>query len=1138
MEYIDGNARFSAGDLVNHIACRHLTVLNGEVAAGVRVAPAEWDPTVALMRERGLAHERNYLQHMEDIGHHLTRIDGVGVDAANVSATVQAMYNGSDVIVQAALADDRWVGRIDGLVRVQKPSNLGDWSYEAVDTKLSRETKSGTILQLSLYSDLVAVVQGVLPDRMSVVTPWSEFEPQVYRTADYAAYYRLAKARLESAVTSGDEFQTYPDPKEHCDVCRWSRQCDARRRSDDHLSLVAGISSIHAGELNARDIDTVAELASVPLPWPWKPDRGAVAAYEKIREQARLQMEGRAAGEPVYETLDLEPDMGLAKLPEPSSSDVFFDIEGDPFVGPNGLEYLFGWAYEDEAGDLAYTGSWALDHEKERRCFEGFVDWLMDRWARHPDMHVYHYAPYEPGAMKRLMSRHATREHDVDQMLRAGLFVDLYRVTRESVRASVESYSIKNMEPFFDFKREVSLMDANRALYAVSATLELGVGGEMDSCAMMTVEGYNRDDCASTFYLRGWLEGIRHDLVERGVPIERPHIGDGEASESLTDWEQTVQELAGRIASGVPAVPDERNDEQSARWVLANILDWHRREDKAAWWEFFRLRDSSVEDLLDERGALAQLEFVDTVGGTVKAPVQRYRFPAQETSLRGGEKLRMPGEGLQLGEVVGLDTLGYTVDIKKRRDSADIHPEAVFAHDLVPSQVLKEALRRIGESVAEHGMVGDGPYGAARDLLLRRPPRLDGEPLPRQGESALDVALRIAGAPGFGVLPVQGPPGAGKTYTGARMICELVSRGARVGITANSHKVIVNLLQEALAAANERSVPARAVRKISGNSADEPTDPRVTLTGDNGTVFAELGDGCQVAAGTAWLWAREEALDCVDVLFVDEAAQMSLANVLAISHAAPNLVLLGDPQQLDQPTMGTHPDGTGVSALAHLLGERQTIENDKGLFLEETWRLHPDICEFTSEVFYEDRLASRAGLERQRLNASGPLSGTGLRMAPVSHNGNQSSSNEEADVVTSLVLDLVDGPASWVDKDGVERPVTLEDVLVIAPYNAQVFNVQERLPHGARVGTVDKFQGQEAPIVIYTMATSTPDEAPHGMEFLYSLNRLNVATSRARCVCVLVASLELFGPECRTPRQMQLANAFCRYRELATEVVS
>ena len=442
---------------------------------------------------------------------------------------------------------------------------------------------------------------------------------------------------------------------------------------------------------------------------------------------------------------------------------------------------------------------------------------------------------------------------------------------------------------------------------------------------------------------------------------------------------------------------------------------------------------------------------------------------------------------------------------------------------------------RLGEHVADSGISGEGAYGAARALLLREAPRLNGEPIRRPGENALDAALRIAAQGEFGVLPIQGPPGAGKTFTGARMICELVRQGARVGITANSHKVIVNLLEATMSAAAEQGLDLRAARKISAYQKNEPHDPRIELITDNGKVFGALAGSCQLAAGTSWLWARPEAQDSVDVLFVDEAAQMSLANVLAISHAGPSLVLLGDPQQLDQPTQGTHPDGTEVSALGHLLAGRQTISAGQGLFLEETWRLHPDICGFTSEVFYEGKLSSRPGLEGQRVVSAGPVAGTGLRFLPVSHQGNQNSSDEEAEQVVNMVRSLVDGKSCWVDQRGIEKPVTLEDVLIIAPYNAQVFKVLERLPR-ARVGTVDKFQGQEAPVVIYSMATSTPADAPHGMEFLYSLNRLNVATSRARCVCVLVGSPELFAPQCQTPRQMQLANAFCRYRELATEI--
>jgi uncharacterized protein len=363
------------------------------------------------------------------------------------------------------------------------------------------------------------------------------------------------------------------------------------------------------------------------------------------------------------------------------------------------------------------------------------------------------------------------------------------------------------------------------------------------------------------------------------------------------------------------------------------------------------------------------------------------------------------------------------------------------------------------------------------------------------------------------------------------MICELVKAGQKVGITANSHKVIRNLLNEVVRASREEGVNLKCIQKVSDTN-DSPDG--ITLTNKNAQLINGVANGdFNVAAGTAWLWAREEAFEVLDVLFIDEAAQMSLANVLAISQAATSLVLLGDPQQLEQPMQGTHPEGTDVSALDHILGEgNQTVEADRGLFLEETWRLHPEICAFTSELFYEGRLKSRAGLDVQQLVSPGRITGSGLRYVPVRHKGNKSSSPEEAREICKLVGEILDAKSTWIDSNGLERIVTLEDILVIAPYNSQVTEIQELLPQGARVGTVDKFQGQEAPVVFYSVTTSSHEDAPRGMEFLYSSNRLNVATSRARCVCVLVGSPAIFEPDCRTPQQMRLANAFCRYREL------
>ena len=1130
MYTVDGNIHLSANDLVNHLACRHLTELNLDVEAGLRSRPNSWDPSLELLRDRGLAHEQAYIEHLEAQGCQVTTIEGAVVEDDSLAATVAAMRSGDQFIYQAVVRSGRFAGRADILRRVDIPSALGEWSYEVIDTKLARETRGGTILQLSLYSDLVGALQGRMPEYMYVVAPWTEFEPLPYRVDDYAAYYRLIRMMLESSVDLADLPSVYPESRGHCDICRWRNQCAARRRADDHLCLVAGVSSLQISELVERNVVTTSSLAVEPLPIAWKPNRGAASSYTRIREQARVQVESRDKTIPVYETLLPEAETGLALLPKPSPGDIFLDLEGDPFVGRSGLEYLIGYLTTDETGQEEYGALWGFTAAAEKRNFEDFVDWVMARWEQYPDLHIYHYAPYEPGALKRLMGRYATREDEVDQMLRAGLFVDLYRVVRGGLRAGVESYSIKELELFYDFNRQVQLNEANSALFAMSRLLEFGDGETIHDAHKEAVAGYNRDDCASAGRLRHWLEGLRDQLVREGAVIERPSLGDGRPSEEISERQQMIQSLTERIAGDVDPFGTDLDPAGYGRWVLANVLDWHRREEKATWWEYFRLRDLSVEELTDERAALSGLEFIGKVDGAGRTPVHRYRFPVQETNLRSNLGLRSAG-GDDIGTLVSIDAENFTVDIKKRRNTADVHPEAVFAHDLVNTKVIQDALLRLGEHVGDYGIAGNGPYRAARDLLQRKTPHLGNEPIRRHDDSALDAALRIAGTADFGVLPIQGPPGTGKTYTAARMICELVQKGNRVGITANSHKVIVNLLDEVMLAAGERGVDLCAVRKITDEPNEKPP-PGVSLTKENGEVFQRLRSACQVAAGTAWLWARPEAQDAVDVLFVDEAAQMSLANVLAISHAGPNLVLVGDPQQLDQPKQGTHPEGTDVSALGHLLGDQQTITGDQGLFLEETWRLHPDICTFTSEVFYEDRLVVRPGLDSQRIISPGHISGTGLRFVPVSHSGNQSSSVEEVEAVASLVCGLTDGHSCWVDHKENERPIKLSDVLIIAPYNAQVFKIQERLP-GASVGTVDKFQGQEAPVVVYSMATSTPEEAPHGMEFLYGLNRLNVATSRARCICILVGSPELFSPECHSPRQMQLANAFCRYQELA-----
>ena len=1140
MRLQDGTIRLSATDLSNHLGCRHLTCLDLAVARGEIDAPAYTDPALEALQERGYQHERGYIEHLCSQGLSIVELHEMGDEQASFDATREAMQNGPDVITQAILLDDGWMGRADVLLRVERPSSLGGFSYEIADTKLARETKGRTILQLCLYSDLLGRIQGVLPERMYVVPPAADFKPEPYRVDDYLAYYRLMQDRLVAAVRDGEWRleETYPDPCEQCNICRWWQVCDRRRHDDDHLCLVAGISKMQIGELQDREIETLEALAEAEIPLNPAPERGAPETYARVHHQARVQLEGREKGEPVHELVALEEDFGLYRLPEPTPQDIYFDFEGARFVGDEGLEYLFGYVSLNRAGEPEYQALWAMTPEEEKATFETFIDEAMKRWETDEGFHIYHYAAYEPAAIKRLMGRYATREEEVDRLLRGERFVDLYAVVKHTVRASVESYSIKDLEPFFGFERQVELREASKNLHALEYALEFGAPESITDEIRAMVQGYNEDDCLATLSLRHWLEEKRVEWRDAGEDIPRPELKSGDPSDAQTEILTRVQELRDRLAAGLPVDRNDRTKEQQAQWILAQLLEWHWRETKAVWWEYYRLLDLSDEELIDERNAIANLEYVSRIDEVGRGSViDRYRFPHQETKLRAGAEVLSHETGTTpLAKIVDIDLVEGLVDLRKGPTKAGMHPPSVFSHDSIPTKGLQEALFRMGEWVTEHGIDGNGPYRAGRDLLLGIPPRLQDEPLEtvvEAEESRLAAALKLVLDLDHGLLPIQGPPGAGKTYTGARMICTAVKEGLKVGITAVSHKVIGNLLKEAVAAAPEMGAELSCIRKVNEKSeVDLPVG--IEETTDNGKVFRMLAAGeVQVAAGTAWLWSREDATDSVDVLFVDEAGQISLANTLAVAQAAKSVVLLGDPQQLEQPKRGSHPDGTDVSALQHLLEDHQTMPPERGVFLERTWRLHPAICAFTSELFYENRLLPQTGLDVQSLNGSGEYVGSGLFFVSVDHEGNCNESPEEAAVVAQLVAELTAKGVRWTDAKGETRQVGLADVLVVAPYNAHVASILERLPEGARVGTVDRFQGQEAPVVIYSMGTSSPELAPRGMEFLYGSSRLNVATSRAQCLCILVASPKLFQPDCRTPRQMKLANAFCRYLELA-----
>ncbi len=1106
----------SASDLSTYIACPHATFLNLQEAKGLLTAPKSVFGILAILQQKGAEFETSYIEELRKSNKTVVEIDPNDRKKA-FQDTLAAISSGADVIYQARLEYDIWNGWADFLVKVNKPGKFG-WSYEVVDTKLSKETKAGAILQICLYSEILKEFQGCMPEHMYIRNPNGEFQ---YRVDDFMAYYRLMKNKLVKAIGLNEE-PGYPEPVPHCDICKWWQICNDRRRKDDHLSFIAGMGKLQIHEVKNWEVTTLESMAALHAGISYKPNKGNIETYKRLAYQANLQLTQRTNNSPVFEILPLEEDFGFFKLPEPSPHDIFFDFEGDPFVGTNGLEYLFGWQYQDN-----YCELWANNEAEEKQALQSFIDTVMEIKSKDPAMHIYHFGAYEQTALKRLVGKYATKENELDQLLRGGVFVNLHSITRRAIIAGIEHYSLKDLEKLHGYLRIADLRDVGPKKLLYEGLLESGNIDEVDIETKAVVRDYNKDDCISTQYLRDWLEKQRAELINKGEVIPRPKPGDTTPSENITQHQERIQPLFDELVKDIPIEKENRSPEQEAKWLLANMLDWYRREKKSFWWEVFRLRDLTDEELLEEKDPLSQLIYTGKREKEKRSYVDYYTFPEQETTLSSGNRTKY--KDYNIGTIHLLDTHKKIVGIKKANDVIDIHPTNLICSDVIRDDAKEEAIIRIAEWVIQNGIDADGICRAGRDLLLRSHPRVTG--VMYAFTSAQQQAIEWAKKLDNGVLPIQGPPGTGKSHTAARMILSLIKEGKKIGVTALGHKVISSLLDKVIDASRENNMEIRIVQKIRTGDKPNIDNPNYLLLDKNEDVLENLQNGFHIAAGTSFMWARENFFEAVDYLFVDEAGQLSLIDTIALSHAGKNLVLLGDPQQLKQPQKGSHPEGTEVSALEHILQKQKTISSEQGVFLNETWRMHPAINNYISELFYEGRLRPKAHNEQQRLEGNTKFKTPGIYFEPVIHHGNQNSSIEEIVQVKQIVDDLLAKEIYWINSDGKQQPFCTENIKIISPYNAQVNALLRTLP-AIQIGTVDKFQGQEAAIIILSMASSSPEDAPRGMEFLYSLNRLNVAVSRAKAVFILVASPLLLQPECRSPHQMQLANALCRLQEV------
>lgn len=1082
--------------------------------------------------------------------------------AAKHGESIRALHSGASVVFQAAFFDGTFHGRSDFLVR--QP----DGSYAVWDTKLARHAKVGALLQLAAYGDQLQTAG--IPTSSEVTLVLGDRSRSVHSLLDLLPVFRERRARFLELVT---EHRDQPDPVAwdaaglaacgRCDYC--AEQVEATR----DLLLVATMTGDRRTRLRSEGITTIDQLAAMPP----RPDDAPLA---RLQEQARLQVGGievdggvtyrDAAGEEHTVSYRVLPQHTLASLPAPSPGDIFFDFEGDPLWqdpldGSWGIEYLFGVVeqpVDDDDAEPPFRPFWAHSRAEERTAFVRFLDYVAQRRQRFPDLHVYHYAAYEKSALRRLSLVHVIGEDAVDTLLREGVLVDLYDTVRDSLRISERSYSIKKLEPLYmgGTSRAGDVTDAGASVVAYAAYCAARDDGDHAAAAELLagISDYNRYDCLSTLRLRDWLLG----LVTHGLDRDDDRASGGEAQGPPVGEERdapihgSVPEEALLLDHLADLSPEAaKQPDQQAIALVAAAVGYHRRERKQFWWSHFDRLSAPAPEWEQSRDVLVfrTLEVVedwakptprsnparllkatarsqagaDFRAGTTYFAIYGAPVPADADSIDSSGTGRGGWFGVELTELIedadGTTTVLFREKLRRGAVARADLPLALAPDQPIMTTSMQDALVALADRVGR--ALPRVPAGPALDLLRRTPPRLSGaEYLPPAAPGKDGYAEAIASALQLlsdSYLAVQGPPGTGKTHVGADVIERLVRHGWKVGVVAQSHAVVENLLFRSI----EAGVPAQQVAKRT-TATDAPWKQR----SDDDVARLVASDGGCLVGGTAWtMTGKNVPVESLDLLVIDEAGQFSLANTMAVSQATRRLLLLGDPQQLPQVTQGTHPEPVDASALGWLSAGHATLPADYGYFLADTWRMHPDLCHPVSTFAYDGRLTTAPAARERRLGGADP----GIECVLVDHADNATSSAEEAAEVVAQVRRHLGLP--WTGEAGAEpRPLAEADILVVAAYNVQVQLVRQALDVAGhpdvRVGTVDRFQGQQATVVIVSMAASSAAEAPRGIGFLLNRNRINVAVSRGQWRAVIIRSPRLTHHMPSTPASLEELGAF------------
>lgn len=1124
----------SPRDLIAELECSHR--LHLEWSALKKLIPQpDKDETdeQELLRKHGIAHESALANKLAEAGN-FRKIPNTFEDGELITVayekTKQAMLDGVDSIYAPTLFDGEFLGYPDFLIKAKDENGnpIKDESdrfvYDPVDAKSAKSEKRAAVLQVASYAYAMVKLGFPRPHKVHLWLAsdknWSTPASDLLDLGEF--FYNRTKQRIGtfSQLPSPD----WAAPRESCSRCRWSEHCDLGRRKADDLALIQGIRSNTRLALIEVGITNLTEMAHAKneLRTAGKKDI-AVETFENLRAQASIQLRGRSSGaKPIYEIKD---PVGFGLLPKSSVGDVWFDMEGDPYAeNGEGLEYMFGFVLRD-GPNLKFSTFDAENRSQERKAFEDFVTFIKERRIEYPDLHIYHYASYEPSALLRLAQRHGFLEFEVDKLIREDVFVDLYSIVRKTLRFSTESLSIKKIEPiFYEGNRDKAVSSSIGSVVAFENALEELKRGSREGFekALQEIKVYNEDDCQSTQRLDDWLRKL---AAENNIAFAEMKSA---AEEKWQNEDEEPKEPIGiQLLKDVPVDKKERTLDQQGKAMIAAALEYHHREDRPVWWDIFEKAKSELFELENASDVVlpTRVECTDWYVEGKKNPRRTITFCAPDgIDLRHILDFeRIPQALYEVApdnfKVVAGTTRGFRdvqivelesgqVVVEERATKAGSWPEIPFAllpGAPIPTFAIKKVLRQeIAQKVLEAEAEGRQlfPPSAWTDILLQRSPRQKSGFLPRLQTDVESVTQALLDSQNS-YIAVQGPPGTGKTYVGANVIVNLVKQGWRIGVVAQSHAVIENLLNSV------RKIDSSVPIAKKGQSPKTRPDYHV----EDVPNWCISQEGGYVIGGTTWNYASAayRAL-ALDLIVIDEAGQYSLANSIVALSSARCALLLGDPQQLPHVSQGKHPEPVDNSVLKHILGEFKTMPDELGYFLAKTYRLHPYLASPVSRLQYEGRLVADERCSKRSIEGVSP----GLHVVDVEHTGNTTKSVEEVDVVIRLIKESIG--KQWIDTDKEGKPksaasLSESNVLVIAAFNNQVRLLKQRLTQEGfpkiKVGTIDKFQGQEAALVLISMSTSSSEDLPRGIEFLLSPNRMNVAISRAQWACYLVRSPEL-----------------------------